>query len=165
VPTTKPLQFEHRDNGLWVADLDQAGSYQITKRTVIKQGVFYDVVFTLGARQSPLAAHKDLDRAMEAAATHAQFREAALAERDRLNAVSVTVEPARMGARVRDADGHIWKRGRTIWVCQAHVGTHFIQVRVDDDGMVTRRSATITHTGRLHWGALLRESGPLEAIE
>lgn len=57
-------------------------------------------------------------------------------------------EPKRMGATVVDRDGDVWKRGRTMWTCQAPV----------DGGRVRR-------VGRLPWSALVRNYGPFQSID
>ena len=60
----------------------------------------------------------------------------------------LTEEPGRRGARVRDRDGDIWKRGNTRWTCEARV-----------DG------ARVTRVGRLPWYALVSQYGPLTLVE
>lgn len=57
-------------------------------------------------------------------------------------------ESTKMGSRVRDRDGDIWRRGRTRWTCEAPV---------DGD--------RVTRVGRLPWGDLERKYGPLVQIE
>lgn len=57
-------------------------------------------------------------------------------------------EPKRMGARVLDAHGDTWKRGRTRWTCEAEV-----------DGSRIQRVA------RMGWSDMLREYGPVRVID
>ena len=56
-------------------------------------------------------------------------------------------EPPKMGALVRDNDGHVWKRGRTRWTCLTPV-----------DGV------RVTQVGRLPWYALVARYGPLTEV-
>lgn len=56
-------------------------------------------------------------------------------------------EPLKMGSRVLDRQGDIWRRGRTRWTCTAAV-----------DG---RR---VMRVGRLHWHALEATYGPLQIV-
>jgi len=53
-------------------------------------------------------------------------------------------EPTQRGARVRDRDGDVWRRGTTRWTCEAPV-----------DGV------RIERVGRLRWYALESMYGPL----
>ena len=57
-------------------------------------------------------------------------------------------EPKRRGAKVRDREGDVWKRGNTRWSCETPV-----------DGI------RVTRVGRLPWYALARQYGPLTLIE
>lgn len=66
----------------------------------------------------------------------------------------LTEEPKRMGATVRDIDGHIWRHGRTRWSCETPIGTRYFDHKL-------QRPAVVTSVGRLHWGDLLSTYGPL----
>lgn len=61
-----------------------------------------------------------------------------------------------MGAVVRDVDGHTWRRGRTMWTCQAPVGSLYR----DRSGRVR----TVEQVGRLPWFALVWQVGPVEVV-
>ena len=65
-------------------------------------------------------------------------------------------EPRKRGSKVRDADGHIWRRGTTKWTCQAKVGTYYRGA----DG----RWHQVQQVGRLPWGALSSKYGPLSEV-
>jgi hypothetical protein len=69
----------------------------------------------------------------------------------------INEEPREMGSIVRDADGHTWRRLRKMWVCEAPVGTSYVEAR-------TNRHLTIKQVGRLPWYALVREAGPLTLV-
>jgi len=69
----------------------------------------------------------------------------------------LTEEPRRIGARVRDVDGHIWRRGRSRWSCEAEVGARYHDHR--------GRWRVVERTGRLPWYALLRMYGPLTLVD
>lgn len=69
----------------------------------------------------------------------------------------LTEEPKRMYSLVRDADGHIWQRGRTIWSCTAPIGTRYYS-------RVKRRPMVVESVGRLPWHALARMYGPLTLV-
>lgn len=71
--------------------------------------------------------------------------------------IELTEEPRRMGARVRDVDGHTWKHGRTRWSCEAEVGARYR----DRQG----RWQTVERVARLPWYALLRSYGPLTLVD
>ena len=62
--------------------------------------------------------------------------------------MSTLEEPKRRGAKVRDRDGDVWRRGNTRWTCQAPV-----------DGV------RVTRVGRLHWIELEQLYGPLERVD
>lgn len=59
-----------------------------------------------------------------------------------------TGEPLRRGARVRDRDGDVWRRGNTRWTCQSPI-----------DGVRIRA------VGRLPWFTLKDWYGPLTVVD
>lgn len=63
-------------------------------------------------------------------------------------------EPRSAGSKVIDVDGHVWIRRRKMWVCQARVGTSYVDAR-------TNRRQVIERVGRLPWFALVSQAGPL----
>lgn len=67
-------------------------------------------------------------------------------------------EPRRRGARVTDADGHIWRRGTTRWSCEAEIGTSYFSKR-------KRRMVVVESVGRLPWYALQDQYGPLTLVD
>lgn len=69
-----------------------------------------------------------------------------------------TGEPLRMGAIVKDSDGHHWRRGRTRWSCTATVGTRYRSAK-------TGRMQEVARVGRLPWHALEDQYGPLKIVD
>lgn len=67
-------------------------------------------------------------------------------------------EPEKRGARVKDRDGHIWRKGTTRWTCEAPIGTRYFDTRKN-------RMAVVESVGRLPWSNLASEYGPLTLVE